>query len=75
MHQSNKQRVQSVVQQVSPPLLHLAGDTVTFEMEKDPVTSLVDINISLGGESYFPQTKDSYTEAQLGEKKCELPMY
>jgi len=39
------------------------GDTVTFEMEKDPVTSLVDINISLGGESYFPQTKESVTEA------------
>lgn len=38
------------------------GDTVTFEMEKDPVTSLADINISLGGESYFPQTK-TYTEA------------
>ena len=58
----SKQGVQRVVQQVIP-LLHLAGDTVTFEMEKDPVTSLVDINISLGGESYFPQTKESVTEA------------
>jgi len=37
-------------------------------MEKDPVTSLFDINISIGGESYFPQTKESVTEEMLGEK-------
>eukprot|EP00439_Symbiodinium_sp_Y106_P012060 s2756_g1.t2 len=31
------------------------GDLVTFDMEKDPVTQLTDINVSLGGSTFFPQ--------------------
>eukprot|EP00434_Breviolum_minutum_P033361 symbB.v1.2.029519.t2/scaffold3162.1/size62156/3 len=50
------------------------GDTVTFEMEKDPVTSLFDINISIGGESYFPQTKESVTEEETTGRMVKMKM-
>ena len=33
------------------------GDEVEFLMEKDPVTELYDLNISLGGYNFFPQAK------------------
>lgn len=39
-------------------------------MEKDPVTELAEIGISLGGESYFKQNVTS-TEEQLGRKMLE----
>ena len=38
------------------------GDKVTFNMNKDPATDLVNINISLGGSDFFPQLKEVPSE-------------